>query len=78
MADAKNLESVLSDAVFNHPDCFDSRRYALWERSVATPVLEAAGFSVGAWWSGDQDSFGPLVRCVSLTKSGKTHTYFYG
>lgn len=74
----KDLADILPDDLFNHPNCFDSRSYDLWERDIAKPALEASGFTVGRWWSEDEDSFGPLIRAVRLTKNGVTETYFYG
>lgn len=74
----KDLGEVLPDELFNHPDCFNSQTYWVWEREIAGPALEAAGFKVGYWWDEDRDSFGPLIRAVTLTKDGVTETYTYG
>lgn len=72
------LFSLLPDDLFNHPDCFDSIGYWRWEKEIATPALEALGYRVSGWSTGDGDSFGPLVRTVQLTKDGVTKTYSYG
>lgn len=73
----KDLSDLLPESSFNHPDCF-GRNYSLWETQIAAPILEADGFEVGHWYSIEEDSFGPLVRGVSLTKEGITEDYFYG
>lgn len=78
MADPKDLQDILPGELFNHPDCFSSKTFRLWEWEVATPALEAQGFLVGPWYSTDEDSFGPLIRETKLTKNGTTETYFYG
>lgn len=77
-AEDKDLGDILPEKCFDHVDYCDSRRYYLWERDVAEPALRALGYSVGSWWSGDEDSFGPLVRCVSITKDDVTEVYCYG
>lgn len=75
--EAKDLQDLLPVELFNHPDCF-GRKYWSWESEVAAPALQALGYKVGAWYSTDSDSFGPLVREVKLTKDGTTEAYFYG
>lgn len=78
MQEEKDLGELLTDELFNHPDCFSSSGYSNWEREVATPALEALGYQVGRWWNEDGDSFGPLVRAVELTKDGVAEIYTYG
>lgn len=44
---------------------FGLSTYREEERTLATPALEAAGYSIqGDWFDGERDSFGPLTRCV--------------
>jgi hypothetical protein len=76
--DEKDLSELIGEEAFMHKDCFDSQRYALWEREVAEPLLRTQGYEVLRWWSEDEDSFGPLVRCVEVRRDGVTATYFYG
>lgn len=57
---------------------FCGRSYWRWE-DRATKRLEELGYKIiKPWWSGDYDSFGPLVRCVKVTKDGETHELSYG
>ncbi len=72
------LAEILPDELFTHPDYCHSQSYWRWEKDVAMPELQKAGFEVGSWFSTDADSFGPLVRAVRLTKDGITKTYTYG
>ena len=72
------LEDLLPENVWEDPRCYTSHYYHEWEREVATPALEALGYMVGLWWTTDGDSFGPLVRCVELTKDGKKELWYYG
>lgn len=76
--DYPDLADLLGNEPFNHKDCFDSSRYRDWERNIAEPLLSEKGYEVLRWWSSDEDSFGPLVRCVEVRKDGKSETYFYG
>lgn len=73
-----NLLDLLPEEVVNHPYCFDSLRYADWEQEIATPVLRTLGYEPKRWRTTDGDSFGPLVRGVTLTKDGVSKDYFYG
>lgn len=73
-----DLFSLLPKEAANHPDCFDSTYYSRWEREIATPALRAAGYEPSGWHTTDGDSFGPLVRGVTLTKDGISKEYFYG
>lgn len=51
--------------------------YAKHEREVLTPLLQKLGYEVGAWSTGESDSFGVLSRCVALTKDGVTKIGVY-
>lgn len=73
-----DLLDLLPDEVSNHPDCFHSTFYGRWEKEVATPALRALGYEPSDWRTTDGDSFGPLVRGVTLTKDGVSKQYLYG
>lgn len=49
------------------------------EVSILQPRLEALGFTVLSWFSGESDSFGPLVRCARMDhpEHGRV-TFVYG
>jgi hypothetical protein len=76
--DDVDLTELIGEEPFNDPRCFDSQRYREWEREVAEPMLRARGYEVLRWWSSDEDSFGPLVRCVEVRRDGVSKTYYYG
>lgn len=59
-------------------DAWDVRRYWEWEEKVARPVMEAAGWEVGQFYSTEQDSFGPLGRAVTALKDGHEVRFYYG
>lgn len=73
-----DLFSVLPDEAANHRDCFHTDHWRRWETDVATPALRAAGYEPSNWHTTDGDSFGPLVRGVTLTKDGAAKNYYYG
>lgn len=73
-----NLFDLLPEEVANHPACCDSRRYDEWENDIAAPALLSLGYVASGWHTIDGDSFGPLVRGVTLTKDGKRQIYTYG
>jgi ribonuclease HIII len=56
----------------------DYGNYIECEREVITPALKAAGYSVGTWRTGEGDSFGPLSRCVTISKDGVNKVAVYG
>jgi hypothetical protein len=57
---------------------YDLDKYRRCEHEVLTPALEALGYEVGGWFTGDGDSFGPLTRCVRVTKDNKSAVVVYG
>jgi hypothetical protein len=64
---------LLPEFVKNHPDCCASRgRWQFWE-DLVTRCLVQQGCRVENWRSTDSDSFGPLVR--EVTVDGRTYTY---
>lgn len=74
-----DLLDLLPDDICNHPACFDSVRFREWEEEIATPALRALGWEPKCWRTTDGDSFGPLVRGVTLVGSdGTRKDYFYG
>ena len=56
----------------------DYERYAEAEREKVTPLLEALGYEVIRWCTGDGDSFGPLTRYAICRKDGKRVWLMYG
>lgn len=52
--------------------------YFHWEENVASPFFVREGYTVGKWFDGEWDSFGPLSRQVKLTKDGKETIFVYG
>lgn len=79
-ADVEDLDllDLLPAEITNHPDCFHPVHWRRWEIDVATPALRAMGYEPSGWCTTDGDSFGPLVRGVTLTKDGVRKQYFYG
>ena len=73
-----DLYDIIPDKLFNHKDCFDSVNYGRWEQEVATPWLSKHGYTVHSWYTHEADSFGPLIRAVTLEKDGCRQEYFYG
>ncbi len=77
--DEPDLLDLLPEDIVNHPACFDSKRYREWEEQIATPVLRSLGWEPKNWRTTDGDSFGPLVRTVTLVRhDGVTKDYSYG
>lgn len=72
-----DLVDVIDAKLYADSRCFDSIRYAEWEREVATPALEALGYTVTGWETTDGDSFGPLVRKVTVEKDGKRAEFWH-
>jgi hypothetical protein len=68
--DNGDLYDIIGAAPYEDMRAFDSRLYSVWEREVATPALEALGYKVLSWETTDGDSFGPLVRTVTVEKGG--------
>lgn len=58
--------------------CGTGPRYTDWESNVATPALEKLGYTVGRWYTGEKDSFGPLSRLAIISKDGTTSIVVYG
>jgi hypothetical protein len=72
----------LHDAVPNLETTGDycaSRSFWKWEREIAIPAIQAAGFEL---YSGfrtiEKDSFGPLIRGVDVVRENKVITLWYG
>jgi hypothetical protein len=52
--------------------------YHLWEKK-AEGTLQAKGYIIHCWWTGERDSIGPLSRCVDVTTpTGERVTLVYG
>ncbi len=73
--DNGDLFAVLGNV--SHEGCF-SREYWRWEQQIATPRLQSLGFTVVRWWTEDGDSFGPLVRAVTVEWYGDEYVLTYG
>lgn len=72
------LDLIGQDAGDDPRWCGRWPQYQQWEQEVAKPRLEAMGYTVSDFYMGEYDSFGPLSRCVKVTKEGKTVEYVYG
>ena len=58
---------------------FSFVKYSEGERNILKPQLEALGYSDIKFYNLDADSFGPLVRGVSMkNKEGQLITSCYG
>lgn len=73
----RDLLSMLPDGASDHPD-YCGFFYRTWEREVAEPALQAQGYTVLSWGTGERDSFGPLTRFVRLKKNGERIDAIYG
>lgn len=55
------------------------KTYQDWEKEIATPALEAAGFKLTwCWFDGEADSCGPLSRAITAERGGKYYSISYG
>ena len=61
---------------FNEDYC--GQFYWRWEERIATPLLNKANVRVVKFWTGDGDSFGPLVRCVRCVVDDTSIQLCYG
>lgn len=53
--------------------------YHRQEMELLQPRLEAQGYDVLGWFSGEMDSFGPLSRlCRAIDSDGEVVTFIYG
>lgn len=60
-------------------DQHGGKTYVDWEAEIATPALEAVGFTLTwCWCNGEADSFGPLSRKTYAVKDGKHYVISYG
>ena len=59
-------------------DKWEVKDYRRFEEEEVRPALEAAGWSVGEFWSSEKDSFGPLSRAVRCQRQGQAVTFWYG
>jgi hypothetical protein len=72
----KDLFDILANDISMEGYC--SREYDGWEQNVATPALQALGYEVVSWTTGEKDSFGPLSRVVTVRKEGAMERFVYG
>lgn len=59
----------------------DFKNFAAYERMCISPTLKDKGWILSArgWYTGEQDSFGPLSRCINaVAPSGKSTIIVYG
>lgn len=79
---SKDLHEVFPDLDCSEHSGYCStsgpKDYSDWEKEVAEPALVAAGYSINYWSTTDGDSFGPLVRRVSVTKDDEEQWLYYG
>ena len=55
------------------------KSYRDWEKEIAKPAIERAGFTGVRFYSVEEDSFGPLIRGVEATDAaGQAVTWDYG
>lgn len=53
--------------------------YWTWEKEIAQPALEALGYTVLWWATGERDSFGPLSRIAAVVNTeGLQERLMYG
>lgn len=71
----KDLFNILPKD-FTGEDCC-GKQYWKWEDKV-TEYLKSQGYQIIRWETTDGDSFGPLVRVVTVRKDNITETYSYG
>lgn len=74
----EDLFDIIDVELSNHPDCYSSSSYAVWERSVAEPALKELGYENIRWSDGERDSFGPLTRVCTCKKDNSLHQFIYG
>lgn len=56
----------------------DYENYRTCEREVISPALEKEGYTLGNWYDGERDSFGPLSRCIRATRGNEAIIVVYG
>lgn len=66
------------NVLIDWPNEFDFGRYWEGEQELIKPALQDKGYEVGSFWSVERDSFGPLIRGVSITKDNHTQCATYG
>jgi hypothetical protein len=55
------------------------KRYGDWEKEIASPFLEAQGYKLEwCWVSDEEDSCGPLIRSIKVSKDGLYYNVLYG
>ena len=73
-----DLFEFIDDSLADHPHFCDTYAYLQWEREVAQPALEAVGFRVLRWTTGERDSFGPLSRVCHAVRDNHAFQLAYG
>ena len=74
-----DLLAILPDDISMENYCGQQGAWAKWENEIATPALQALGYTNIRWHMGERDSFGPLSRVVLCDDSnGIRHKFIYG
>lgn len=74
-----NTGYIYSDAFGGLPNNFDFAQYHVGEKTILTPWLVSHGCKLlSNWYTGEQDSCGPLSRCVKVSYKGEQLTFVYG
>lgn len=71
------LEIDSSALTFNS-DPSKGKTYREDEEEIIKPAMERKGFSRIAFFTGEQDSFGPLSRGIRAWKDDKGYIFYYG
>jgi hypothetical protein len=73
----RNLGDVISFARFHFNVSMSSIKRQ--EHEILEPQLVDLGYTDITWWTGEEDSFGPLSRlCRAVDKNGDEVTFIYG
>ena len=78
IVDHADLFDFIDKELANHHHFCDTYAYRQWEQEVARPALEAAGFRLLHWSTGERDSFGPLSRVCHAVRGNQNFQLFYG
>lgn len=71
--ESKDLQTVISFEGFDHA------HYYRDERTILEPRLQELGYCYFSWRTGERDSFGPLIRCLTAaTLDGEPVQFWYG
>lgn len=75
---ANSLHDAFPNLIETSDYC-SAHNYHIWERDVAKPHIEAAGYRHVTFHMGEADSFGPLSRIVrAIGPDGEKKEWMYG